>query len=173
MQTYLIAAAAGVVLALAAFFGVKLYGHHEYAAGVAYANLQAQAAEAKLSEQYRQQEQTMQAAADKAQESYETQIQQTQAHAADLDAAASRLREQLASLQRALTTKDTSPGAQPHATPGSAIVTIASECAERYNAVVKYAASLADQVTGLQAYVRAVGESTALSPLSEGDTHHR
>ncbi|ANN66482.1 hypothetical protein [Bordetella bronchialis] len=155
MRGYLIAAAAGLLLALALVVGVKWYGRHEYAAGQAQAQLEAQAAAAKLSEQYRAQEQATQQQAEENYAKYRGQVLATQKRAADLDAAAGRLRAQLASLQSRRAAAHSAASAGADAAAGPDVIGVIAACAGRYDEVVRYAASLADQVTGLQGYVRA------------------
>lgn len=156
MRGYLIAAAAGLLLALATVAGVKWYGRHEYAAGQAQAQLEAQAATAKLSEQYRAQEQAAQQQSEENYAKYRGQVLATQKRAADLDVAAGRLRKQIAGLQSARAAASAQSGAGADGAAGPDFIGVIAACAGRYDEVVRYAAGLADQVTGLQGYVRAI-----------------
>jgi hypothetical protein len=153
MRGYLIAAAAGLLLALATVAGVKWYGRHQYAAGQAQEQLQAAAATTKLSEQYRSQEQAAQQQSEEEYAKYRGQVLATQKRAADLDVAAGRLRAQLASLQSRRAAEVAQPVGGPDAGAGPDFIGVIGACAARYESVVDYAGRLADQVTGLQGYI--------------------
>jgi hypothetical protein len=146
---------AGSLLALAAVIGIRWYGHNQDAAGYARARLEAQAATAKLSEQYRAEEQAAQQQAEEEYAKYRGQVLATQKRAADLDAAAGRLRAKLASLRSRRAAAQTIAGAGADGAAGPDFIGVIGECAARYQSVVDYAGRLADQVTGLQGYVRA------------------
>jgi len=154
-KSYALAAVAGILLSLAAVAGIKWYGHAQYAAGRAQAQLEAEAASAKLSEQYRAQEQAAQQKAEEEYAKYRGQVLATQKRAADLDAAVGRLRAQLAGLQSRRAAQGAGPSAGADAAARPDVIGAFAACAGRYDEVVRYAATLADQVTGLQSYILA------------------
>jgi hypothetical protein len=167
MVKYAIAAAAGLALALAAVLGIRWYGSHQYDAGHAQAQLEAQAAAAKLSEQYRAQEQAAQEQADENYAKYRGQVLATQARIAGSYADdVGRLRKQIAGLQSAGAAAHPADGAGADGGPGPDVIGAFAACAGRYDEVVQYAAGLADQVTGLQGYVRGALNAQAPPPSS-------
>lgn len=167
MRAYLIVLAVGVLVALAMVAGLDWYGRHEYAAGRAMAELQAQAAAAMLADQYRAQEQAAQQKAEEEYAKYRGQVLATQKRAADLDAAVGRLRAQLAGLQSHRAPAQSQPGAGADAAAGPDVIGAFAACAGRYDEVVRYAAGLADQVTGLQGYIRGALSTEARAPVSQ------
>jgi len=167
MRGYLIAAAAGLLLALAAVAGVKWYGRHQYATGYEQAQLEAQVAAAQLSNQYRAQEQAAQQKAEEEYAKYRVQVLATQKRAADLDAAVGRLRAQLAGLQSRRAAQGAGPSAGADAAAGPDVIGVIAACTGRYDEVVRYAAALADQVTGLQGYIRGALSTEARAPVSQ------
>lgn len=166
-KSYALAAVAGILLSLAAVAGIKWYGHAQYAAGRAQAQLEAEAASAKLSEQYRAQELAKQEQADEQYAKYRGQVLATQKRAADLDAAVGRLRAQLAALQSRRASAQSQPGVGADAAAGPDVIGAFAACAGRYDEVVRYAAGLADQVTGLQGYIRGALSTEARAPVSQ------
>jgi hypothetical protein len=157
VRGYLIAASVGLLLALAIVLGVKWYGRHQYAAGQAQAQLEAQAAAAQLSEQYRAQEQAAQEQADENYAKYRGQVLATQARVAGSYADdVGRLRKQIADLQSARAATHPATGTGADGSTGPDVIGAFAACAGRYDEVVQYAAGLADKVTGLQGYIRAL-----------------
>jgi hypothetical protein len=167
MVKYAIAVAAGLALALAAVLGIRWYGSHQYASGHAQAQLEAQAAAAKLSEQRRAQEQAAQEQADENYAKYHGQVLATQARVAGFYADdVGRLRKQIADLQSARAATHPATGTGADGSTGPDVIGAFAACAGRYDEVVQYAAGLADKVTGLQGYVRAALNAQAPAPSS-------
>ncbi|OWT68100.1 hypothetical protein CEY04_27965 [Achromobacter sp. HZ28] len=152
----------GAALVLAAVAGIRWYGHDQYAAGHQQAALEAQAEAQKLSEQYRAQEAAAQQSVEANYAKYRGQILASQAHAADLDAAASGLRAQLDKLRSGRAAANSQPAGRVDAGAAPDFIGVIAACAGRYDEVVRYAGQLADQLTGLQGYVRAI--SSPLAP---------
>jgi len=151
-----VSVSAGAVLTLSAVLGVWWHGHTRYAAGRAQAFLEFQAGAARVAAEYRAQEHAARQQAEEHHAKYRAQILATQRRAADLDMAAGRLREQLANLQSHRTARNTAASASADGASGPDLVGAIGACAGRYDEVVQYAGRLADQVNGLQGYVRTV-----------------
>ncbi|OZI31724.1 hypothetical protein CAL29_28025 [Bordetella genomosp. 10] len=152
------AAAGGAALVGSLAAGGWWLHHSGYEAGRAQALLEAQAAAQKLSEQYRAQEAAVQQTVEANYAKYRGQILATQA-AADgryADAVAG-LRRQIDELRTRRAAPNPQPASRTDAAAGPDILTVIGECTGRYDQVVRYAAGLADQVNGLQGYVRAMG----------------
>ncbi|ANN76812.1 hypothetical protein [Bordetella flabilis] len=152
MAKYAIAAAAGLALALAAVFGVKWYGHTQYAAGHAQAQLEAQAAAAELAEKYRAQEQAwaQQMEAERAQDAIDR--QKAAADLAGQRLVADSLRGQLAAGARRAAAEARAAGRD--VATAQAPWLVLEECRREYDALAADAESINDDFRAVQGWGR-------------------
>lgn len=148
------AALAGAAVVLAAVLGIRWYGHSQYTAGRAQAELEAQAVAAKLSEQYRAQERawSKQMEAERAQDTLDR-----QKAAAELDGqrrVADGLRAQLAAGTRHAAAAARAAGADVAAAQAPWLVL--EECRREYDALAADAESLNDDFRTVQGWGRVI-----------------
>lgn len=127
--------------------GIKWYGHSQYQAGHAQAELEAKAATSDLEKKYRQQETE---AIKQSEQKYEKALDEkrkTDAANRTLDGVAVGLRGQLAVYKRRLSEDGTNPGGS--IATGEVGIDVFGECSDRYSGMAQEAGRLADKVNAL------------------------
>jgi len=139
--------ALGAGIALIAFVGLWGYGKYQYNQGAIDEKVRAQLLQADI-------EKRMQDEKDRADAKYRSAIAQRDAAATDLDAVQRELERVLKNLHRAETT---SASDRLNAASAGRLEGFAA-CVREYGSLAKDAAKWADQVNGLQGYVRALSK---------------